>query len=1674
MPDAPPLPFTAVLVANRGEVAVRLIRGVRALGLRAVAVYTPADAAAAHVALADAAVLVPGYTHVDALLAAAAAEACGAVLPGYGFVSESEAAVRAFEAAGVAWAGPTAGCIEMFGGKVRARRVAEAAGVPCVPGSGVVSCVDEAVAAAAAVGFPALLKASAGGGGMGQAVVRDARGVARLFDGVVKQAEALFGSGDVYVERYVERGRHVEVQVFGDGAGAVVALGDRDCSVQRRRQKVVEEGPAPQLPGALRRALRDAAVRLCAAHRYRSAGTVEFFIDVDRGDWFFLEVNTRLQVEHGVTELVAGVDIVRWMVLLAGGVVPEMTAFRERGCAVEARVYAENPVRDYAPCPGRLSAMRWPAEGAVEGGDGAVVRVDAWARTGTEVTGLYDPLLGKVLCWGRTRAIAVEGLRRALEATVVRGVETNVGLLLQVCGNAKFLRGDYTTGLLGEFAAESASVEVVAPGLQSSVQDWPGRVGYWDVGVSPSGAMDAYAMGMANALVGNGAGAAALEITVLGPTLRFHRRALVALTGAALEADVDDGRPVAWWTPFWVGAGAVLTLGGCAGAGGRMAYLAVRGGFDAPKYLGSASTFPTGGFGGVTGAFLKAGDFLPLAAPPPRSSTASCWPVGTPLPAWLTPAYGPPAGTVVGAINGPHGSDDFLTPASLAEIWSEPYTVHHAANRLGVRLVGPTPKWARADGGSAGLHPSNLHDYTYAPGAVNFSGNTPIVLMLDGPSLGGFVCPITVSTAELWKVAQARPGTTLRFKQVPCDASLAAASATRAAWDAVRVADLAGLDLLAAEWTPDWAAAVGAVDLPAVAAALDPAAGDAAEVKVAYRMSGDEHVLIEYGEIELDLACRMRVHMLMEELRPRPYVRELCPGVRSLLVKYDPAAMGVRDLLAELRRLELGVLGSVDDVVVPSRVIRLPMAFDDRWSAAAQARYMRSVRPDAPYMPSNVEFVRRINGLASVDDVKRILSEAEYCVVGLGDVYLGAPCAVPVDPRHRLVTSKYNPARTYTPEGAVGIGGAYMCIYGMDSPGGYQLVARTIPIWDTHGQIPVERRGAPPHVPWLLRFFDRIRFYPVTDGELEVLRERYRRGALTLDITDSTFSFREYAAFCGRNAASIADFKRHQERSFVEERARWEASGEGENSAAAGKGKAAAAAAAGAAAASAARPPFSVSVLAGVSATVWSVTAADGDVVERGQPLVVLESMKVEISVEAPVAGTVRRLAVAKGDPVAADREICLVVSSRGQAMRDLSAGQLRSMYKLGALHPSLVVNSLLPAAAAAAGVFVWTAEPDACSARLADLSERRKTDHLPLYGVPFSVGANVDVASAAIVGTLEGAGAILLGKTSMDIFGVDVTGTQLQHDVPENPGAPGRISGGACGAAIAVSASLVTFSVHVDCAGSAIASPGLVGGNVLGLRVTEGLLSLAGVAPTCPPLESVFICATDAADLRSVLDVCVAGRPASAVAGADNSLRRLPASADRPPLRAFSAGVLSPQHLVFPNDSAGAAAAYHAAVLKLCQLGGAAVEVDFAPFADTVAMFDTVPLDSARYGALADRVRGDRAVPPAAASAVLRSEDTSACKLSAGLEALRQNKRTAEHRVWSAVDVLVVPTVAAAPTVDAALADLPAATEAVTKFTRFVAPMDLCSLTLGCITLVAPAFHDADLLAIAAKWTAS
>jgi acetyl-CoA carboxylase, biotin carboxylase subunit len=451
-----------VLVANRGEVAVRVVRAAHDLGLEAVAVYSSADADAPHVRLADDAVEIgPGpagksYLSIDALLAAARSAGVDAVHPGYGFLSERADFAQAVTDAGFEFVGPRAEHIALMGDKARAREAAEAAGVPTIPGSdGAVADAEEAARVAEEVGFPVALKAAGGGGGRGIRIVREPGDLERQYALASREAAGAFDDARVYVERFVSPARHVEVQVLGDGRGACVHLHERECSLQRRRQKVIEETPAPGLRSETRAGLCRAAVALCEAIDYRSAGTVEFLVDADSGEFFFIEMNTRIQVEHPITEAVTGIDLVAEQLRIAAGeplrIAQEDVA--PRGCALELRINAEDPDRDFLPSPGSIDRVVLPA--------GPWVRMDTWLEPGGKVPPFYDSLLGKLIVWGHDRETALARARRALHELEVDGVRTTVPLLARLLEEDWFAAGDFHTGTL-ETWIEDATKEAAS------------------------------------------------------------------------------------------------------------------------------------------------------------------------------------------------------------------------------------------------------------------------------------------------------------------------------------------------------------------------------------------------------------------------------------------------------------------------------------------------------------------------------------------------------------------------------------------------------------------------------------------------------------------------------------------------------------------------------------------------------------------------------------------------------------------------------------------------------------------------------------------------------------------------------------------------------------------------------------------------------------------------------------------------------------------------------------------------------------------------------------------------------------------------------------------------------------------------------------------------------------
>jgi urea carboxylase len=662
----------------------------------------------------------------------------------------------------------------------------------------------------------------------------------------------------------------------------------------------------------------------------------------------------------------------------------------------------------------------------------------------------------------------------------------------------------------------AATMTVCEPGLQTTVQEGPGRTGMWDVGVPPSGAWDDLSFALANLAVGNPPGAAGLEAVVSGPTLAFSDRALVCLSGAARHARLD-GRPVQPGVVLAVPAGGVLEVGPLSGPGMR-GYVAVAGGIDVPAVLGSRATFLLGGFGGLEGRALAAGDALPLG----RVENAAAPLDVAPLLPELSDHW------ELRVLAGPHGAPEHLTPTGVEELFEATWTVDHRADRTGVRLVGPRPGWARKDGGEAGLHPSNIHDSAYPVGGVMLSGDTPVVVGPDGPSLGGFVVPCAVVGADLWKTGQLRPGDTVRLVPISPEEADRLAAERRAllADPRAAVAEVLERGLGGDSRAPARAAA--SVERPEPLAIV-PGEGHRPDLSI--RRTGDRHLLVEAGPPVLDLAVRVWVHLLAEALRERQLdaVQEMVEGVRSLLVKVDPERLPLHVLAALLADLAVGVPDPTT-AVLPVREVTLPLCLDHPLAHEAMRRYATSVRPDAPWCPDNVEFIRRINDLRSRDEVFDVVTAATYLVVGLGDVYLGAPVAVPLDPRHRLVTTKYDPARTWTPQNAVGIGGVYLCIYGMEGPGGYQLVGRTVPVWR---HLPGQDEK-----PWLLRAFDRLRFVPVTADELEVLRAGVREG-MPLATRTATFSLAEVARLEQEHAQEIEAFKVRRVAAFTAERERW-------------------------------------------------------------------------------------------------------------------------------------------------------------------------------------------------------------------------------------------------------------------------------------------------------------------------------------------------------------------------------------------------------------------------------------------------------------------------------------------------------------------------------------------------------
>ncbi|KAF5862369.1 hypothetical protein ETB97_011725 [Aspergillus alliaceus] len=1197
-----------LLVANRGEIAVRILKTATRLNLRTIAVYTEPDAASTHVHLADEAFLLEGppskaYIDGDQIIEIAKSSQVNAIIPGYGFLSENADFARAVARAGMVFAGPSPESIEAFGLKHTARELARKAGVPIVPGSiGLVTSEDEAVEVAKTLGFPVMLKATAGGGGMGLITCGSEDEVRESFATVRSRGEALFKNAGMFIERYYPSSHHIEIQVFGNGDGKAIAIGERECSIQRRHQKVIEECPSPFVtrnPG-LRGSLSDAAVRLAESINYSSAGTIEYLVDDESGAFFFLEMNTRLQVEHGITELCYGVDLVELMLRqadadlsgrkgLEAAFLTSIPVDGPSGFAIEARVYAENPTKDFAPCPGTLQSVEWKE---LPGS-----RVDTWVYRGIKVSAHYDPLLAKVMFHSPSRQKTIEGMKTILTQSRICGPPTNLEFLAEILTDERFVAGNTQTRFLNDFQYSLSAIDVVSGGAYTLIEDWPGRPTLGK-GFCQSGPMDPLAFRIANALVGNPVGLEALEITLSGPELRFLGPAIISLCGAPIHASLDDV-PVRMWSRIRVSAGQRLKIGKTTGNGCR-AYLAVFGGFlNIAEWFGSKSTSPMVGVGGYQGRQLASGDLLSITSEIPDTHGSLC------LPEHLIPKY--PDHWELLSMPGPY-DEGYLAPESIDMLYETEWKISHNAARGGIRLLGPKPKWARSDGGEGGAHPSNLIEYGYAIGSLNWTGDDPVIFPQDAPDFGGFISSHTIVRADLWKLGQVKAGDTLKYRATSLgDAQAARKRVEKFVSEVVKCSYEGGNFGDIAPLKDSHPPALTAETRGTGVVHQIPEQGN--QPLVNYRQAGDDYILIDYGTGTFDL------------------------NHRSLMLYYDGAKVPQQNLIAYLCDIE-AKLGDLSEAKMPSRLFKLPLTFESQRQKDAIERYMETQRPYAAYLPDNMKFVAENNAFTK-EEVQNIYLNASLMVVSVG-FFTALPLALPVDPRQRMNCPKMNPSRVYTPAGSVSWGGSCMALYNVDSPGGYQMTGMTIPGVDILGS----KKGYTPDKPWLFEEFDQITFYRVSESEYEKELALFNSGRYEYKWKEVMFDMVEHNKLLRDTKEEVAAIRARQRKAQAEMDKleaelleRW-AKEKAERGVPVD------------AIESLLKDPHILPVEAPLNANIWKVEVKQGEKLDEGQVVVILEAMKLEIAVrtEALAAGaTVEKVLVQPGDSIEAGKALVLV-----------------------------------------------------------------------------------------------------------------------------------------------------------------------------------------------------------------------------------------------------------------------------------------------------------------------------------------------------------------------------------------------------------------------------------------------
>ncbi|KAI0849395.1 AHS2-domain-containing protein [Daldinia vernicosa] len=1193
-----------ILIANRGEIAVRCIQACKKLSFPCISIFTTADASSLHVRLADSSVLLKeegprAYTDIDAILEICQKQDINAVFVGYGFLSENAEFARRVHDAGMIFIGPDSEAIYQMGLKHLARDLVTAAGIPVIQGSGLLRSAAETLEIAQRIGFPVIVKASGGGGGMGQYICESEIDVPKAFASVESRSKELFGDTGVFLEKYYGSSHHIEIQVFGNGTGEVVDFGERECSIQRRRQKVIEESPSPYLFGRpeLRSRLISSALTLARSINYSSAGTVEFLVDDETGDFFFLEMNTRLQVEHGVTELCYGVDLVTLMLQQAkhqlskepGIPSDELLRIRAeaapKGSAIETRVCCENPADSFLPSSGFVQSVAWPNQHA---------RVDTWIQIGTFVSPYFDSLLAKVIVHGSTREESIATMRKALDMSEIGGLVTNLTMLKSIISSKEFSKGrTLTTFLDTQFTFHPTGIQIDDPGVFTTVQQACNRTrkGY---GIPTSGPMDDLAATIANLLVGNPEDIECLEVTARGPKLKFFSLCVIAITGSPFSVEVN-GNAKQMWSRIIMNPGEVLKIGASASPGGRC-YIGIRGGFPGvPRWLGSKSTTPNLVLGGIQGRQLRRGDHIEIT-----HIEKSDLPDAYQLPPGLIP---PITVTDIYVMHGPHDSDDYITEAGRQILYSTEWIVDHNCNRTGIRLIGPQIEWARENGGDGGSHPSNIIDYHYpSPGGVNWTGDTGVIFPQDSPGLGGFLSSSTVVSADLWKLGRLKPGDKTRLTPVSYSSArkLASQKASFIGTVAKHISSgilehenaLSLLEIKEKHLKPD--------------AVLQVISSSHGGPRLTLRQGGDRFIIVnvdisQKAGLETSVAANNLARAIESRNIPGTFIHI---SINSITVEYEPGTIAQSDVVLLIKEAHQ----QSSDIQRPlaARRFRLPIVFDHPSVREAESRYTTLQRNKAVYVPDNVSYVQQNNGLASRNDVFDILLKTRFLVVTVGFMS-GLPLLWPLDPMARLTSQKYNPTRISTPPGTVGLGGGMFCIYPADQPGGYMMLAKSIPVWDTYALRPGFREGKP----WLCEPFDLVDFYRVNLDEYEEISRQFEAGVYKIQVEETVFDFQAELAkdHEKRNLPETLEFQAKQvaaERSMRvrEEKllSEWQLDQERSHAYAqeitdVGSGV--------------------VVVPSPQVGKVWKIEVNRGDIIEQEKVIVILEAMKMEIPVVA-------------------------------------------------------------------------------------------------------------------------------------------------------------------------------------------------------------------------------------------------------------------------------------------------------------------------------------------------------------------------------------------------------------------------------------------------------------------------